>query len=419
MTSSQVLVGNATHNVVLSSGNLVASHNVSAEGLSVVTAEFSSLEATWVTAGTVQASQLNANQANLATWLNVGNASNFVLAQNGALSTSHRVQTNQLSATEMLNVSNGNASVVIHNTGSLVATGLVQAANVTVNATLSSSRVLASQLMTVVSGTNSVQLENGQLSASALVRAPVVSASDRLVAPRHTVQASVDNAVLNVSDTRATSLTLMNTESGNVRANFVLSSTLAPVMRIVSTVTNARFEDQGAFDTNVANRGVISSATIGVLPNTELVFSTTNVQNATVSRGIRMVNAQVPESPVDTVFISPNGTVSASSLVTAATVSAQVLQANVARVNFVREGDAVLAASTTNGSANVARMQLVSVESGESSSNNFNANYQIEYSVRPLFSASAVVTNARFSETGALVNVGTVSAASMTFGENV
>jgi hypothetical protein len=304
--------------------------------------------------------------------------------------------------------------VSLTNLGSVTATNQVQTKVLSANVSLS-----------VANGANQVMANNaGGLSASSIVTAPVVLASDRVVAQRSTIQHVVSGASLNVSDTRAASLTLMNTESGNVRANFSVESTLAPVMRIVSTVTNARFEDNGAYDTNVANRGAISSATIGVLPNTELVFSTTNAQNAAVSRGIRMVNAAVPASPTNTVFISPNGDISISGTITAAGFNgiagvADPLQLNGTLINFARARDDVLFASTSNGSANVARMRLVSVESGESSSNNFNANFQLQYGVHPLFSASAFVTNARFSETGERMANGVVTAASISLGDNV
>jgi hypothetical protein len=133
---------------------------------------------------------------------------------------------------------------------------------------------------------------------------------------------AVNGNAVRFSATSLSSLDHFGTTTDNLRFNYVLASTAAPGLSVRATVNNARFLADGSADSNLANRGAVSSATIEVTPNMELVFATTNVLNADATRGIRMGELNVETGSLSTLLlIAPNGLASSSGLVQAATLS--------------------------------------------------------------------------------------------------
>jgi hypothetical protein len=133
---------------------------------------------------------------------------------------------------------------------------------------------------------------------------------------------AVNGNAVRFSATSLSSLDHFGTTTDNLRFNYVLASTAAPGLSVRATVNNARFLADGSADSNLANRGAVSSATIEVTPNMELVFATTNVLSADATRGIRMGELNVETGSLSTLLlIAPNGFASSSGLVQAATLS--------------------------------------------------------------------------------------------------
>jgi hypothetical protein len=206
-------------------------------------------------------------------------------------------------------VSNGNAFVAAYNTGTLSASAAVHASSLN-----------ASSLNLSTDSTFVRAFSNGWVTASNVVRAATISATEALSAPGLAVQGALvserfvgqyttNSLLLNFWEQSVHNVEIFSSASNNVRFNYRIESDLAPGLRLQSTVTNARFLENGARDTQLNNSGTVSGASIGVTTNTELVFSTTNQLNSAVTRGIRMahVNRDNVNNTTNTVLISPNG----------------------------------------------------------------------------------------------------------------
>jgi hypothetical protein len=207
---------------------------------------------------------------------------------NGVINTTLRVEAAEVQA-GLLTAQQGMQSVSIYANGSVVATGPVQALDLFADESIEAPTVFASSNVIVETGTNSVVISNaGTVVASNQVLAPVLTASEMLRAPRVATALSTESVLAFVSDDRVDSFSFLNTDPSNLRASFISRQQVGPLLSLSSTATNVLFFSNGVYSQDLTGREEMEDARVSVYPNTELVFSSTNVLDNSITRGIRM-----------------------------------------------------------------------------------------------------------------------------------